>query len=302
MNFKGINLNNLRIFAAVYEARSMTKAAATLFLTQSGVSQHIKSLEEELEVQLFQRVGRRVVPTTEAQALYADTEKALAILSHRLDKIHGAPKEVAGPIRIGMPIEFGKNVLIPILSQIGRKHPKLQFEIVLEYAVTLNQLLVEGHLDFAVVDEYPLDRRIEYKPIASETLLLCANREYIGRFSKVAYKTSFFEQLEYVEYRGAEPVLRQWMLHHLKRKNLQLNVRAHIMDVQGVAKFITCGLAVGVLPDHVANRLVKEGEPIYIFEGRGKPLVNEIRLAKLKTVQLSIAAATTMEELRNKLI
>ena len=61
-----LNLNILRVFETVYSTRSMTKAAQVLFLTQSGVSQHIKSLEESLEFALFDRLQKKLVPTEKA--------------------------------------------------------------------------------------------------------------------------------------------------------------------------------------------------------------------------------------------
>jgi len=51
-----INLNQLRVFESVYRTKSMTHAARELHLTQSGVSQHIKALEDVLTLKLFDRI------------------------------------------------------------------------------------------------------------------------------------------------------------------------------------------------------------------------------------------------------
>lgn len=276
------NLNHFKVFMAVYQAGSMTGAAELLHLTQSGVSQHIQALEEDLGQPLFSRVGRKLIPTQIATAIYPDIERAFVTVSERLRRVTGKNEEPEGMVRIGMPIEFGVNVLVPKLASLGQKYKKISFEITLDYASVLSQALIRGELDFAFVDETPLDRRIDYKAVAREDLLLCASREYMGTRPRVNYTQSYFESLDYIEYRGQEPILRRWMLHHLKRKNLKLNVRSHIMDVQGVAKFITCGLGCGVLPDHLVTKLKKDGADLYVFEGKGKPLRNEIRLIRLK--------------------
>jgi DNA-binding transcriptional LysR family regulator len=164
----------------------------------------------------------------------------------------------------------------------------------------LSQALLRNELDFAFVDESPMDRRIEYKAVAVEELLLCASQGYVAGKpppKKGKLTQAYFEDLDYIEYRGLEPILRRWMLHHLKRKNLKLNVRAHIMDVQGVAKFITSGLGAGVLPDHVVAKLKKDGADLHVFEVKGKPLTNEIRLAKLRGHVLSGPAKLALSEL-----
>ncbi len=281
------NLNHFKVFMAVYQTGSMTGAAELLHLTQSGVSQHIRALEEDLGRSLFSRIGRKLIPTEIAHQIYPDIETAFVTVTSRLRHVSGKEAEVEGRVRIGMPIEFGINVLVPQLAALGKKHKKMSFELTLDYASELSQDLLKGELDFAFVDETPLDRRIDYKPVASEDLLLCASREYMATRPRVSYTQSYFENLEYIDYRGQEPILRRWMLHHLKRKNLRLNVRSHIMDVQGVAKFIACGLGAGVLPDHVVAKLKRDGVDLYVFDGKGRPLRNEIRLIRLKGRSLS---------------
>jgi DNA-binding transcriptional LysR family regulator len=297
MKIPSVNLNHFKVFMAVYETRSMTAAADMLHLTQSGVSQHIKSLEEDLDLPLFTRAGRKLIPTPIASQIFPDIEAAFVKVTQRLAQVTGADPEPEGSVRIGMPIEFGTNVLVPKLAKVGQKYKRLTFEITLDYASTVHTLLVNGELDFAYVDETPPDRRIRYDAVASENLLLCGSRDYVEKRPRVSYTQSYFEALDYIEYKGSEPILRRWMLHHLKRKNLRLNVRAHIMDVQGVAKFIASGLGVGVLPDHVVGRMREQGTDLYVYEGKAKPLRNEIRLARLKDHALTRAADAAILEL-----
>ena len=57
-----LDLRLLEIFCAVYEARSFSKAAKTLRVSQPTVSEHIKNLEEALDVQLFDRLPRATLP------------------------------------------------------------------------------------------------------------------------------------------------------------------------------------------------------------------------------------------------
>lgn len=290
-----VNLNYFKVFMAVFQTRSMTAAGELLHLTQSGVSQHIKALEEQLKQPLFSRVGRKLIPTALALEIYPELENAFDRVQKHVENASGLERPPKGAVRIGMPVEFGTNILVPQLAHIGQKFNKLTFEITLDYTSTLIDMLIRGELDFAFVDESRMDRRIQYKPVYSETLLLCGSREYVSKQPRVTYSQSYFEDLEYIEYKGSEPILRRWMLHHLKRQNLGLKVRAHIMDVQGVAKFITSGLGVGVLPDHVVEKLRAQGFDLYVFEGKSKPLRNEIRLVTLKGHPLSHPAEMTLK-------
>lgn len=291
------NLNHFKVFMAVYETLSMTEAATNLHLTQSGVSQHIKALETDLGSELFTRVGRKIIPTALANQLHPDIQKAFHTVTERLSKISGKDPEPEGVVRLGMPIEYGTNVIVPKLAKLGQKYPKISFEITLDYASVTTAMVVNGQLDFAYVDEAPMDRRLQYQVAATENLYLCGSREYMSKKPKVKYTQTYFEGLEYIEYKGADAILRRWMLHHLKRKNLRLNVRAHIMDVQGVAKFIASNLGVGVLPDQMLTRLQKDGVDLFVFDGKSKPLKNEMRLIRLKGEALGPTAKLVFQDL-----
>lgn len=301
MVFPKFNLNLLRIFAAVYEAGSMTGAANRLNLTQSGVSQHMLQLEEELGVSLFQRVGRNLIPTATAKELYGDLEKSIALLDHRLKRVSNRSSILEGVVRIGMPIEYGKNVIIPILAKLGQVHPYLNFVINMDYSTQLQNLILKGELDFAVADESTPDRKLDYQTVALEQFLLCSTRSYLNPRGKLSYTKDYFERLDYIEYQPNEPILRRWLLHHIKRKNLNIRVRARLMDVQGVAKFICQGFGVGVLPNHVVNSLIKEGHELHVIEGKNRPLINEIQIVQLRNGQLSEVAEFTLKQLRSAL-
>lgn len=296
-----INLNALRIFFTVYQHASMTEAAKEYHLTQSGVSQHIHALEECIGKRLFTRFARKIVPTPTAHDLYGFCFRHFSDLEKGLNLALQAERAISGRVRIGMPIEFGNNILIPILSEIGIKYPQISFEVTLDYASILQEKIIKNELDFAFLDEAPKDPKLNYEAVSREKVFLCASNSYIKMHPEIAFNKRYFESLDYVEYKGEEPIIRRWMSHHLKRKNLNLNVRVHIMDVQGVAKFIASGLGVGALPDHVVKKMIENGNKIHIFEGRTKPMENEIRLARLKKHPLSSSSEVTLNEIMKSL-
>ena len=78
-----MDIHQLRIFASVFKNKSFSRASEELYLTQPTVSDHIKALEEEFGCRLFDRLGRTILPTNEAEALYGHAleiiEKADAV-------------------------------------------------------------------------------------------------------------------------------------------------------------------------------------------------------------------------------
>src|SRR4051812_5232545 len=108
-----VNLNHLRVFECVYRTRSMTTASRELHLTQSGVSQHIKTFEDGLGVKLFDRIKQRLIPTSAAALLFKRCAEGLYGIEQALTEIKGGEKQLSGTVNIGMPIEFGNNIMMP---------------------------------------------------------------------------------------------------------------------------------------------------------------------------------------------
>lgn len=301
MILDSINMNHLRIFECVFRTKSMTLSAQELHLTQSGVSQHIKSLEDVLGVKLFDRIKQRLVPTPSATTLYEKCTQGLSTIEQALTEIKGGEKTFSGTVHIGIPIEFGNNVVLPILSAFGQKHKRVRFEFSYGYASKMNDLLLSGALDFAFVDEYALDRRIKIDPVYNEQLFLCSSKEYLKKRGFNKEDRSFFESLDIIDYMRGEPLVRMWFKHHFGKSNVDLNVRAILMDVQGIGRMILSGLGVGILPLHLVEKLEREGHTLVRLMGEAKPLKNKISVAYLPDRTQSITSLAVLEELRDHL-
>jgi len=292
-----LNLNLLRIFEAVYSSGSMTKAAERLHLTQSGVSQHITNLEELLGVSLFERVRQRLLPTEEGKRLYESTHENLNQIENTIWELRGVERSFAGTINIGMPIEFGNNLVMPLISEFLKQHPQVVCQFNLGYASTMNDHLLKGELDFAIIDEFRMDRSIETKKIYDEVVELCASEEYLEKKGPYKHSATFYESLDYVEYQQGEPLLKMWFHHHLPRKRVVPNVHAYIMDVQGLSRLIMLGVGVGILPHHLVARLENEGQKVQVLKGCGRPLTNSIGIAKLSSRKLSRASQALFDSI-----
>lgn len=297
-----LNLNQLRVFESVCRTRSMTAAAAELHLTQSGISQHIRSLEDKLGIKLFDRINQKIVPTALASNLYEDCSKLIFALEQALLKVKDGGSRMFGSVAIGMPIEFGNNLVVPLLSEFGSNHPEIQYRLQLGFASDMNSLLLAGELDFAFVDEFTMDKRIATERILDETLELCVSGKSAMWESDKKFDQKFFEKLQYVEYQEGQPLLRMWFNHHLKQRNIRLNVRATVMDVQGIARFVVSGFGAGIIPGYLCQKLQKDGHKIHRFKGCGRPLKNAISVAYLRDRTHSVAASTLLSFLKSSLI
>ena len=295
-----INLNQLRVFESVFRSKSMTHAARELHLTQSGVSQHIKALEDVLALKLFDRIKQKLVPTPAARELYKHTAKSFEDIETVLNKLKKTDKELSGLVTLGVPIEFGNNIVLPLLSEFQKKHPKVRYRVRQGFPFEMNHLLLTGELDFAFVDSFGMDKGITTETVYDEVLELCVSKK-LGISTKAQTDFGFYEKLTYVDYQEEQSILSLWMKHHTHAKSPELDVKIYITDASAISKMILRGVGAGVIPGHLVQKLLDEGQEIQVLKGSGTPLINAISVAFLEEKTLTAAAKMTLEFLRGQL-
>jgi DNA-binding transcriptional LysR family regulator len=282
----------------------MTAAAKELHLTQSGVSQHVKAFEEVLGLVLFDRINQRVVPTSSAKYLYDHFKLGLSSIESAISEIRSDQKELTGRVTIGMPAEFGRNIVIPLITKFNQLNPKVSYEFELGFAEEMNVKLLNGQIDFAFVDEFSMDKRIKTLPIYDETLELCAHEDLFkvhGEPESIE-DLAFYEKLDYVTYSKDHLILKRWFDHHLGHDEIQIKAPYMIAEAKSAGVFLTQKVAYGVLPGHLLLKLQKDGNPIRILKGSGKPLINTISIASVKSRSQNRATKVLMEFLHAQLL
>ncbi len=271
----------------------MTVAAEQLHMTQSGVSQNIKNLEDLLTVTLFDRNKKKILPTYHAELLFNSSEPHLISIEESLQKITGKKQVLQGVVQFAIPIEFGNNFILPLVAEFSKSEPAVVFKIKYGHASQVEQIIKNGELDFAFVDNFSFGEQIHSEIVYEEKLQLCCNQNYYLENQKLItnmkMKKENFEKLSYVDYVEDGTLLCQWFKHHYKFVP-KVGLRVSLMDVQGVSRLITEGLGVGVLPEKVVEQLQTRGEKIYIFLGSGKVLSNKISFVSLEGRTLSPAS------------
>ena len=147
-----VSLRQLKSFVAVVEEGSFTAAGEREGATQSGISQHVKTLEEELGTPLFGRNGRAIEATVAGKQYYLDCVDILK----RLD---AAQQEVSirrngGVARIGLLPTISRSILAPALEKFLEATPGSEISIIEAYSGVLTDLLLKGELDLAVVPAF----------------------------------------------------------------------------------------------------------------------------------------------------
>ena len=145
------SLRDIRLFVAAYEERSFTAAANREHATQSGVSQHIRKLEQSLGVRLFSRDKGQVTPTPAGDSYYQRSIDVLRAHATATATAKSFASGLDGSIVVGLMPTMTRCMLAPVLSQFAAAHPNIVVRIVEGYSALLTQQVRSGELDFAIV-------------------------------------------------------------------------------------------------------------------------------------------------------
>lgn len=165
-----INQTWLNTFCTLVEAGHFTKTADILFMTQSGVSQHIKKLEQQLEVPLLIREGRGFSLTESGYSLYT---KGLELLrsAAELESLVKNDEPHQGTIKIASPGSVGLK-LYPFLLDIQQAHPNL----IIDYAFSPNKdiedRLAARKIDLGLITNLTTHHNLVCHKVAVEPLVL----------------------------------------------------------------------------------------------------------------------------------
>lgn len=165
-------------FVAVYEAGSINRAAHKLEVAQPSVSNLIRNLENELQVQLFERLTSGTKPTSLGDTFYRHCQKVLAEADAARKAVVGGPDQFGGPVNAGLAPTAAKGLLPEFLADYLDECPEVELQVAEAFSGPLTEWTLTGQVDFAVVAVPPIDRRLATRRIASEPIVLVSSPDW----------------------------------------------------------------------------------------------------------------------------
>lgn len=178
-----MDLRHLRTFKAVASELSFTRAGRELGYVQSAVTAHVKALEADLGVKLFDRLGRNVVLTEAGRELLAHAMKILDLTESARDAVSN-DTEPSGTLHVSASESLCIYRLPPVLKEFGERFPEVR--VIFEPSKngtldpTSHRRLSEGVVDLAFVieKEYRDPADLITEVLVQEPLVLVANSEH----------------------------------------------------------------------------------------------------------------------------
>lgn len=277
-----LDFNRLRVFAAVYEQLSVTKAAEKLSVTPSAVSQALTHLEEELSLRLFQRISRTIIPTEEAHEVYKSFKGCTQELRSTLMVLKEKKSSLSGTLRIGAPPEFGSRQVVKAMAQF-KEEKGARFELTLGLPDDLLKKVLTQELDFTFCDDGPylksFKKLLISKVIFKEEAVLVCSQEFYKTQVKGILSLSHLSRLPHCDYRSDNKVLQLWYQHHFGKQAPELETRLVAAHVGSMIQGALQGIGLAFIPRHLIEEELK-ARTLVLIPGKKKEFVNPILLVQ----------------------
>ncbi len=239
-----MNYNYLRYFSVLAELEHYTLAAARLEISQPSLSSAIRSLENELGVRLFEKVGRNIRLTEEGRYFRKKVDAALEELSAATETLLSSQDNAPIVIRLGFVSGALNGAVAQMLAQYAEQSDRFRFHITEGSAKDLMDLLHQEKLDMAIVDVTSRDRSLHFRKLRQRSFFVAVSKGHplAGKESVRVDELSDYPQIGFSH--SMDRNFEDWANHPDNRKNFICQVNT----VSAALTLASEGLGITTVP------------------------------------------------------
>ena len=270
--------NKLLSLVAVYECGSFVGAAKRLSVTQPAVSQHIKALETELGVVIFDRVGGKLIVTKQGERVIRCAQKMIG-LSNVLKQELSDGRYLRDRLTIGVTHTAESNPIAAALAKYCAENEGISIKLITNPIKDLYRMLKTYELDMAVVEGRKPDPSLKFILLDTDYLVLAVPAGH--PLAKKNLVTLAELKRERLILRLPNSGTRSLFKAHLESNNMNVsdfNVILELDNVATIKDLIRRDSGVSILPKSVCLDEIKRGE-IAVLPVENLSMVREMNLA-----------------------
>jgi LysR family nitrogen assimilation transcriptional regulator len=247
-----MELRSLAYFVRIAELGSITRAAAHLRLAQPALTRHVQRLEEELGTALFTRANRGVRLTEAGEKLLESALRILRDVERTGDEIRAREAHPSGRIILGVTPTLCPVLVPELFARMRAEYPSVELKVVHAGMVRLEEFVIDGRVDVALLSELSRSRLVVSTRLAQEEMVLVTRP---GTRPPGAASEDELRQTPLVLGDG----LRAAMDTLLAGRGIELKVETEINDHETMRLMVQRGAAASVLPYSSVARECERG-------------------------------------------
>lgn len=249
-------LHQLHVFTKVAEEKSFSRAADSIYLSQSTISTHIKSLEKYFGKRLFDRLGKEVILTHSGEKLYPLAKEMLALQEKSVRDLIGSKGEIEGHIKIAASTVAAQYIAPKLISRFSQKYPSIRFTLDLLDSKHVAEKLIKGEADLGFLGHQYFPDKLKITPIMEEKLVIATHPSlhFSGNISIKEFLTYPFLFRKYGS--GTQEAVEK-ILQKANVDITKLNVIGYFDSVQVVKQCVKEGMGVAIISEIAASDYVQ---------------------------------------------
>ena len=255
-----------QVFLAAASNLSFSKAAQVLFITQPAVSKHIKQLEDQYKVPLFERKGASIVLTEAGNMLYKHLLKAQEIqrsIEFDLSTLSNL-SNAAGHLRLGASTTIALYILPSILSNFQREFENVDIQLVNRNSEYVLNALLNHEVDLGIIEVENKLTTVSYQPFMSDEVIpVCSAKSPLaGKRLSIAQLLKTPVALRERGSGTLNALTKALSQHHIKPSDLSVKIR--LGGTEALKNFLLADQCLGFMPRPSIVRQLAEGDLVEV--------------------------------------
>lgn len=254
-----MNLLKLQIVELLEKHGKITAVADVLGLKQPTVTFHMKSLEQELGVQLFESRAGKVHLTEAGKSLHHYSVKINSLAQEAVRVVKEFDQLGRGSLKIGASYVPGTYILPRILSEFAKAYPRISLSLMVKTAPVIKDMLLNHEIDLGVISSEPF----QLPPLMAETLcedelvLILSPRHRLARYAQL-----YPDQLEQVPFllHSPESSTRQMTAKWAQSNRIELDAHMELDSLEAIKQTVMLGEGVSFVSSLAVRKEVERGE------------------------------------------
>ncbi len=280
-----MDIQTLKIFCDVIKLKGFTQAAAANSLTQSAVSQRLKTLEKKFNALLIERHGAELRLTPAGEIVHNGAKRILADLREVEGRLHEIGGQTDGTVRVAVVYSVGLYELNPFVKRFLKNYPDINVQIEFSRASKIYEELVNGSIDLGIV-AYPANKpQLRSIPFREDDLVvICAPDHPFAQTQNSSISVQKLASQPFIAFQRDIPT-RKVLTELFKQHGVSVNVRAEFDNIELIKRAVEIGLGVSIVPSTTVDTEVQAGllhafalsegpirRPIALLYRRGRPI------------------------------